>query len=259
MHKGLVLIFLLILILNIGQIIRAEELNYNDDWDYGVLVILYGSQYGTGFWVSRGWVVTAAHVVSFQSYGKVLLIHGDFESYGTVVYVDVDHDVAIIKADSTPTRVHYFKIASSIEKGMRIYAIGYPYELYVLYGDIRKMSANPRGAQGMITWIDYDAMLAEIQAPIDQGNSGGPVISSSGAVVGLVSFAMQGKVGSLYFISTCDAIREALQRARASYQLDTSFVSLAEEEGGNVMLAAFAGALAGAFMIMLAGVRKRAR
>ena len=100
--KGLILILYLILILNIGYVAKAEELSYNEDWDYGVVVVLYGSQYGTGFWVSKGWVVTAAHVVNFQSYGKVLLIHGDFEASGTVVYVDQVHDVAVIKADSTP-------------------------------------------------------------------------------------------------------------------------------------------------------------
>ena len=254
-----VLILYLIIILNIGYVARAETLSYDEDWDYGVVVVLYGSQYGTGFWVGRNWIVTAGHVVSFQSYAKVQLIHGDFETYGTVVYVDQQHDVAIIKAEDVPARVHYFKISVSIEKGMKVYAIGYPFELYILYGDVKKMSANPRGAEGMITWIDYEAQLAEIQASIDQGNSGGPVVSSSGAVVGLVSFAMQGEVGTMYFVTTCDAIRSALTKAGASYQLDI-MSSISSSTEGSILLGALAGAMASFIVVMLMmGARQRGR
>jgi len=260
--KGLILILYLILILgNIGYVARAETLSYNEDWDYGVVVVLYGSQYGTGFWVSKGWRVTAGHVVSWKTYAKVQIFHGDFEASGTVVYVDQVHDVAVIKADSTPARVHFFKISSSIEKGMRIYVIGYPYELYALYGDVRKMSANPRGAEGMITWVDESRNLAEIQATIDQGNSGGPVVDSSGNVVGLVSFAIQGEVGTLYFISTCDAIRSALQKAGASYQLGAS-LPLASESSNTqaLVLGGLAGFFASLILFMvMKGGRKWSR
>ena len=253
------IILYIIIITTCGEIAKAEELSYNENWDYGVVVVLYGSQYGTGFWVSKNWIVTAGHVVSFQSYAKVQLIHGDFETYGTVVYVDQQHDVAIIKAEDVPARVHYFKISVSIEKGMKVYAIGYPYELYVLYGDVKKMSANPRAAEGLITWIDYEANLAEIQATIDQGNSGGPVISSSGAVVGLVSFAMSGEVGTLYFVTTCDAIRSALSKAGASYQLDI-MSSITSSSSGSILLGALAGAMASFIVVMLMmGARRHGR
>jgi len=253
MRKGLILILYLILILgNIGYVAKAEELSYNEDWDYGVVVVLYGSQYGTGFWVSKNWLVTAGHVVNFKSYAKVQLIHGDFETYGTVVYVDSVHDIAIIKADSTPSRVYFFKIAPRIEKGIRVYAIGYPYELYSLYGDVKSMSANPRAAEGMITWVDDLKNLAEIQATIDQGNSGGPVVDSSGAVVGLVSFAIQGEVGTLYFVTTCEAIVVALQKAGAKYQL-SSFISFSSSEGssGAILAGALAGFLSALILFMI--------
>jgi len=257
MRKGLVLLSILITVILQLSIARAgESLSYDENWDYGVVVVLYGSQYGTGFWVGKNWLVTAGHVVSFQSYAKVQLIHGDFETYGTVVYVDQQHDVAVIKAEDVPARVHYFKISVSIEKGMKVYAIGYPFELYILYGDVKKMSANPRGAEGMITWIDYEAQLAEIQASIDQGNSGGPVVSSSGAVVGLVSFAMQGEVGTMYFVTTCDAIRNALSRAGASYQLDI-MSSLSSSSSGSVLfLGALGGFLASLIFLMVVGGKR---
>ena len=193
--------------------------NYAVLWNNGVVVVLVGQQYGTGWWVSDHYLVTAAHVVNYQSNIKVTLVHVDWVSTGVVVYVDNAHDVAVIRADGRPANQYVFSLALSMpNQGTQIYVIGYPFELYKITGDIKVMSANPRVTQGIISWIYPDKKIFEFSAPTDAGNSGGPIVTYDGAVVGLVSFALEGKVANMYYGSSVSAIKAALKAAGVKYR-----------------------------------------
>ena len=217
-------LFLLVILSLLAAIsvVNAAEL-YSSNWDKGVVVVLYGSQYGTGWWVSKQHLVTAAHVVSYRTNAKVTLIHGDYQAIGFVVYVDSLHDVAVIKAEKSPAYQYIWSLsAKDPEKGQTIFVVGYPFELYKIVGDIGIMSANPRVAEGIIAWVYPDKQLFEFQAATDAGNSGGPIVDNSGNVVGLVSFALTGEAATMYYGTSVSAIKTALQKAGVNYKVGLS-------------------------------------
>lgn len=186
-------------------------------WSDGVAIVVYGGQYGTGWWVAENTLVTAAHVVAWTENATVQVVRGDWSTTGFVVYVDRKTDIAVVKTESTPPGAYVFPVASRVEELKTLYVIGYPYEIVQLAGDLGKASEDPRVAEGFAAWYNRDYHLIEFQATTDAGNSGGPVVYANGAVAGLVSFALSGKAGTLYFASDADAIRKALDAAGVSY------------------------------------------
>jgi S1-C subfamily serine protease len=130
-------------------------------WRDGVVIVVYGSQYGTGWWVSKDVLVTAGHVVNYQENATVQLIRGDWKGGGVVVYVDSKKDVAVIKTDGMPSGAYIFSIASRVDELKTLYVIGYPYEIVELSGDLTTASEDPRVARGFAAWYDHDYNLIE--------------------------------------------------------------------------------------------------
>ncbi|RLG89932.1 MAG: hypothetical protein DRO36_06945 [Candidatus Hecatellales archaeon] len=242
---GLAVLASLVALAALAHAAAADEL-YSSMWDKGVVVVLYGSQYGTGWWVNEEYIVTAAHVVNYQSAGKCTVIHGDYESVAYVVYVDSLHDVAVLKVERKPSgEIYVWSLsARDPEKGQEIYVVGYPFELYKIIGDIGVMSSNPRVSQGIVNWVYPDKELFEFQASTDSGNSGGPIVDVSGNVVGLVSFALEGNVANMYYGTSVSAIKEALSRIGVKYRVGLSS-ALTSSGSSSVMQPAMIAAVAG--------------
>lgn len=188
-----------------------------NSWDKGVTIVTADGLYGTGWWISKDTMVTAAHVVEFR-YKAVDIIKGSYRSKENVVYLGKNRDIAIIKIRNPPDGVFVFRLAKKLKKTETIYVIGYPYELLQLQPDVEKLSNNPRCAKGTISWIDVDKGIAEITAHTDAGNSGGPVVNAGGEVVGIVTFAIIGKASTLYFITINSEIQEILNSAGVPYK-----------------------------------------
>ncbi len=190
--------------------LNATTLMRNNNWDDGVAIVTANGLYGTGWWVGRNIMVTAGHVVEYEEGRVVTIIHGNFQTTGTVIKVDRRRDVAIIRTEDTPANAHIFPLARRLQKTETIYVIGYPFELVQLEHNIARLTENPRIAEGTIAWIDTDNGIAEITAHTDAGNSGGPVVNQNGEVVGLVSFALIGRASTLYFITISPEIKDVL-------------------------------------------------
>jgi len=187
--------------------VEAQKLAYSLSLDKAVVVILYKDQYGTGWFVDKNYVVTAAHVVDYREGARVEVIHGAYRCEGVALHVDRAHDVAVIRVSKPWPEAKILPVATSVSKGMQIMVIGYPFELYQLIGNIEAMSNNPRASFGHVNWVDPAKDIFEIGARTDAGNSGGPIIEmSEDAVVGIVSFALHGEVATLYYGTACDAI-----------------------------------------------------
>jgi len=259
--KRLALLILLILIGLAGSAYAQTEL-YSSSWDKGVLVVLYGDQYGTGWFVARNYVVTAGHVVNYQTNSKVTLIKGDYSGVGYVVYSDSLYDIAIIKVEKPPSEIYIFSLAAKDpEKGQQIYVLGYPFELYKLIGDLAKMSMNPRVSMGVAAWVDTDKRLFEISAAVDSGNSGGPITDAFGNVIGLVSFALEGKAATLYYGTSVSAIKEALAKNGVSYKigLSSALGGVTQNNTSSQIIAAVLGGAASALVstVIILSVRRK--
>ena len=197
----------------------TTRLSFSEDWLKGVVVVVYGNQYGTGFWINSQYIATAAHVVSYTPNARVTIVRGTTQEDGQVVALDRQTDVAVIyvsNADAFEDK-HIFPLARDLPPPTStIYVIGYPAELLQVSGSIQAMSSNPRVLESHLTWSDSG--LIELGGITDAGNSGGPVLDYSGNVIGLVSFAMHGEAGTLYFATSAGNLKQLCQQHNIAFE-----------------------------------------
>ncbi|HTQ31473.1 MAG TPA: trypsin-like peptidase domain-containing protein [Opitutaceae bacterium] len=149
----------------------------------GVVMIKPGAGFGTGFVITEnGYALTAAHVVSGLKTVSVRL-HNGLVLDAEVVRVDEGADVALIKLPGTshkPVELAPDKPAV----GMDVYAIGNP-ALEELSSSVTKgvVSGNRE--------IDGHKLI-QTDVSANPGNSGGPLISKDGRVIGIVCSKIAG-------------------------------------------------------------------
>ena len=142
---------------------------------------------GTGFALNNGYIVTNYHVVQNA---KSIIVHGvkgDFTNgfFAEVVATDKISDLALIKI--TDSRFSGFgvvpyKVKTNVsEVGEEIFVLGYP--MTSTMGDEIKLTT---GVISSKTGFQGDVSLYQISAPIQPGNSGGPLFDNKGNIVGIV-------------------------------------------------------------------------
>ncbi|WFO75640.1 trypsin-like peptidase domain-containing protein [Desulfurococcaceae archaeon MEX13E-LK6-19] len=244
----------IILVLIIASPVFAEdkeELRFSNDWLKGVAIVVYQNQYGTCFWVNPSHVVTAAHVVNNQPNAVVTIIRGNVHARGVVVALDTQSDLAVIYVENSGQFDKYiFPLAVRIpEPSSTIYVIGYPFELLQIMGSLEALSENPRILESRLTWSANG--LIELGGIVDAGNSGGPVLDYYGNVIGVVSFALRGNAGVLYFATTVGALRELLREHGIAYIEGTSSILPESIVQDPFVAGAIAGASAGLVLDIL--------
>ncbi len=130
---------------------------------------------GTGFYVSTaGAVLTNAHVVSDCNGIRI------DDQPTQVIATSPMFDLAIVQTNSVELdRVVTFS-GEPARLNSDVTVIGYP-----LAGLLSGVNVT-RGAVSGLTGLEGDASRMQITAPIQPGNSGGPVVSANGDVVGVV-------------------------------------------------------------------------
>lgn len=142
---------------------------------------------GTGFGISEdGYIATAAHVVEGASEIRVLIKNEHRPA--VVTAVDQKNDVAILKVESE-TNALVVKPTSSLVLGQDLFTIGFPL-IDVLGTEPKFTKGNVTGLEGGSGKIDGGVVRSEsafqISAPVQPGNSGGPVCAKDGGVIGIV-------------------------------------------------------------------------
>ena len=134
-----------------------------------------GTSTGSGFYLGARTLVTAQHVV--EGCARVTLADGrDLE----LVAGDADLDVAVLRSPE-PAR-HWLTLADSdLRLGQQIHAAGFPY--YAIAGTSLNLTS---GNVSALAGVDDDSRFFTFSAPVQPGNSGGPLIDSRGGVRGLV-------------------------------------------------------------------------
>jgi uncharacterized protein len=134
---------------------------------------------GTGFFVSKeGHFLTNEHVVGGCTHIKVILPSGSVE--GARYAQASENDLAVIKVPVAPSRIATFRSAPA-RLGEDVIVVGYP--LRGLLGDGLNVSTGTVAAS---LGPGNDRRLLQLTAPIQQGNSGGPLLDSTGHVVGVI-------------------------------------------------------------------------
>ncbi len=131
---------------------------------------------GTGFYLGERLIVTAEHVIA--GCAAVTLADGrPLELVGS----DADLDVAALAAPAPAPAWLSLGGAETPRLGQPVHALGFPY--YALAGTSLNLTS---GNVSALTGIDDDDRFFSFSAPVQPGNSGGPLLDRTGAVAGLV-------------------------------------------------------------------------
>ena len=152
------------------QITKAPEI------DESLLTI--GS--GSGFYINnKGYALTNNHVVDICK--QMVAVVDGREILFRVLNTDKTNDVAIIKTDQRSP--NFIKINEDGAKlGENIIAVGYP-----LSGRLSDSVKITRGIVSSLSGVNNNSGQIQIDAALQPGNSGGPVINENGELIGIAS------------------------------------------------------------------------
>lgn len=166
-----------------------------------VVRIQCGGGVGAGFvFHTSGHVATALHVVST---GRAIEVrpHGLPPRAARVVAVDADHDLAILALDEPMTDVAPLVLPTPFEPqvGDVAYALGHPFAPQVLMDPRLGGLLDWSLSAGVVSGVTDN--LLQVDAPVNPGNSGGPVLDAQGRLLGVVSFEIRQSDGPGFAIA----------------------------------------------------------
>lgn len=145
------------------------------DWEHPYKPSDDAQAIGSGFFVSTdGLIVTNAHVI--EEAAKVWITvpaHGETRYEAEVLGVCFDADLAVLRSKSAPVSV-ILELGNSndVQYGQEVLTLGYPLGMESL-----------KLTEGIIS--GRQDSLFQTDAPLNPGNSGGPLISEDGKVIGI--------------------------------------------------------------------------
>jgi S1-C subfamily serine protease len=160
----------------------------NDDDKSGV---------GSGVVVSdKGDILTSLHVVTEAT--KITLTFADgMETEARIVAQQPENDIAVLRPLKAPTLLVPATLGGGAQVGDEVYAVGNPLGLYssMSAGVISALNRTfqPEGQEVKLKG------LIQIDAAVNPGNSGGPLLNRNGQVIGIVT-ALVNPTGQDVFI-----------------------------------------------------------
>ncbi|KEA08426.1 S1C family serine protease [Rhizobium rhizogenes] len=145
--------------------------------------------HGSGFAISPdGLIVTNNHVVDDAKLVRITTPDGSVTE-GRVLGRDVDTDIALIRANSGVSAWARLGDSKRLRRGHIAIAIGNPFgfEWTVTAGIVSALGRSMRSASGRL----MDDVI-QTDAALNPGNSGGPLVSSAGEVIGVNTAVIQG-------------------------------------------------------------------
>ncbi|MET0310794.1 MAG: trypsin-like peptidase domain-containing protein [Burkholderiaceae bacterium] len=136
--------------------------------------------------VDKGVILTNLHVVSGADRIKVVFADG-LEATANITGVQAENDLAVLQASKIPDDLIAATMRSTgdLQPGDQVVAVGFPFGIGpsvsagVISG-LKRSFRSPEGKQEMANLIQFDAAA-------NPGNSGGPLVTMDGEVVGIVT------------------------------------------------------------------------
>jgi S1-C subfamily serine protease len=142
---------------------------------------------GTGVVImDNGTILTNLHVVFGAKRIKVIFADG-LEADADVIALRPEHDLAVLRARKIPDDLHAATMRSThdLRPGDRVTAVGFPFGIgpsvsHGVVSGLKREFRSPEGQRILTNLIQFDAAA-------NPGNSGGPLVTDDGEVVGIVT------------------------------------------------------------------------
>ena len=147
-------------------------------------------------------VLTNYHIIEGAS-SIIVRVSNSKDYSATIVGYDTQRDLALLEICCDQFQSLAFRDSTTVQPGSEVMAVGY----------IPKLTDSPTFTQGTVSAVrynpEYKSWLIHTDAPIQPRNSGGPLLTNSGEVIGINTFADTG-VRTLGFATAESSIRAAL-------------------------------------------------
>jgi S1-C subfamily serine protease len=147
---------------------------------------------GSGFFINeKGYIATNYHVIEDAKDIQIEYFQKGIKQIykAKVIVSDKQNDLAILKIDDvnlrTLPRIPYVFNTSIKDVGTEVFALGYP--IANVMGEEVKFTDGKISSK---TGLQGDVRVYQISAPIQPGNSGGPLFDTKGNLVGITSSAL---------------------------------------------------------------------
>lgn len=187
---------------------------------------------GTGIIVSKdGYILTNKHVI--QGSRTVSVVTNDGATYRDVKVVGSDplNDIAFLKIDGVSNlKAAELGDSTSVRIGQKVIAIGNALGQYdntvtsgIISGTGRSVTASADGTEN--TRAETLSDLIQIDAAINSGNSGGPLVNIAGQVIG-VNTALASEANSIGFSIPISAVKGMLKGVIANGKVERAYVGV---------------------------------
>jgi len=182
---------------------------------------------GTGFVVDRsGIIVTNEHVVEGATQIVVHLSDGT-AAPARLVNANPDVDLAVLAIDKELPNSTLLRANDMTTPGENVFVIGFP--LPSIFSKVEGTITT--GSVNALTGFENEIHVFRFQAPIQPGNSGGPIFDEHGCVAGVCFAVMPPDVGqSLYYGVKSATLREMLNASRVKWEACSSSEPLKASE-----------------------------
>jgi S1-C subfamily serine protease len=165
---------------------------------------------GSGFVVGDGIVLTNRHVVANDETPQLVDRTGaTYES--RVIGWSEDPDVALLQVEGLDKPALQWERADQLAEGDQVVIVGYPLpgnDFTVLQGSVTSFVTSGQTRQAF-----------RVDAALDFGNSGGPVLALDGGVVGVATRVEAGGLQVVPIVITWDSIKSTLTQLQAERSL----------------------------------------
>lgn len=160
---------------------------YNEAVESVVIVSTNIGQ-GSGFIVDEeGYIVTNYHVIDGATTAGIYTSDGNGPFQVTLIGNNILMDVALLKIEGSFDELE-FGDSDDVQVSEKVIAIGNPYGLQFSATSGSVSQIHREGPNGIKAYIQIDAA-------INFGNSGGPLINNQGKVIGMINFKIGGAEG----------------------------------------------------------------
>ncbi|PIZ64469.1 hypothetical protein COU87_04625 [Candidatus Roizmanbacteria bacterium CG10_big_fil_rev_8_21_14_0_10_39_12] len=168
---------------------------------------------GSGFIISKdGIIITNKHVVFDTKASYTVLTDGKEEYDVTKIYRDPLNDLAILKIEATDLVPLALGDSSKLKLGQLAIAIGTPlgeFQNTITTGIVSGLGRGITAGSPFQGFVEELSNVIQTDAAISPGNSGGPLLNSSGQVVG-VNTAIAGDGQNIGFAIPVNVVKELI-------------------------------------------------